>query len=63
MTYPDAIIDKRVVNRYIEKGLVEAAVLEKHIKTLPDSQANAVQVEAEQRPDEHDQDGSVQSIE
>lgn len=63
MTYPDAIIDKRVVERYIERGLVEAAVLEKHIRALPDCQANAAQIEAEQRPEDPSQDRSDQSIE
>jgi hypothetical protein len=55
------MIDKRVVTRYIEKGLVSPALLEKHVNELPDSQSNAVVVEVEQ---EHaDDDGSFSSQE
>ncbi len=61
MTYPNSMIDKRVVTRYIEKGLVSPALLEKHVNELPDSQSNAVVVEVEQ---EHaDDDGSFSSQE
>jgi hypothetical protein len=36
MAITESLIDKRVVARNIDKGLVDAKELEKHIKGLPD---------------------------
>lgn len=39
--YPDWLIDKRTVKRYISKGLVDSKTLDKHIEQLPDVSSNA----------------------
>ena len=41
MSYPEFLIDKRVVARNIDKGLVEADKLRELISNLPDVEANA----------------------
>jgi hypothetical protein len=37
--------DKRVSDRYIEKGIVKPQEFEAHLKNLPDDSANAVLVQ------------------
>lgn len=37
----DRVVDKRVVERNLDKGLISKADLEKHLAALPDSAANA----------------------
>ncbi|MCB9666497.1 MAG: hypothetical protein H6715_00015 [Myxococcales bacterium] len=54
MTYPNSLIDKRVITRSLQKGLVDRATLEKHIKALPDSEGNAERMEAAQESEEGD---------
>ena len=39
-------IDKRVVHRYVRKGIVDEKDYEKHIKNLPDLAEQAAPVEA-----------------
>ncbi len=39
-------IDKRVVHRYVRKGIVDEKEYEKHIKNLPDLAEQAAPVEA-----------------
>jgi len=61
MTYPNRLIDKRVVRRYIDKGMVDKAEYAAIIEALPDMEHNAARVledeavassEDEQGPDE-----------
>lgn len=41
MTYSDSLVDKRVVKRNVQKGLVDSKELDKQIKALPDQENNA----------------------
>lgn len=41
MSYPDFLLDKRVVIRNIGKGLVDKKELQKVLKALPDREANS----------------------
>lgn len=45
MSYPDFLLDKRVLDRNIAKGLVDKKSLDKHFKSLPDVADNAEQCE------------------
>ncbi|MDB4989617.1 MAG: hypothetical protein JWN04_4795, partial [Myxococcaceae bacterium] len=44
MAYDNFLIDKRVVERNIKKGLVEEDALKKQIEALPDRESNLVHV-------------------
>jgi hypothetical protein len=44
MAYDNFLIDKRVVERNIAKGLVDADELKRHIEGLPDRESNCVHV-------------------
>lgn len=44
MAYEDFLVDKRVVERHIKKGLVEAEALKRQIEALPDRESNLVHV-------------------
>lgn len=44
MAYDNFLVDKRVVERNIAKGLVDAAELKRHIESLPDRENNCVHV-------------------
>jgi len=61
MTYPNRLIDKRVVSRYIAKGMVDKDEYAAMIDALPDMEHNAVRVledetdtsvEADEAPDD-----------
>jgi hypothetical protein len=39
-------IDKRVVNRYVRKGIVDEKDYDKHIKSLPDLADQAIAIES-----------------
>jgi hypothetical protein len=52
MAYDNFLIDKRVVERNIKKGLVEEDALKKQIEALPDRESNLVHVSLEGRTDE-----------
>jgi hypothetical protein len=47
MAYDDFLIDKRVVERNIKKGLVEEEALKRQIEALPDRESNLVHVSLE----------------
>ncbi len=47
MAYDDFLIDKRVVERNIKKGLVEEEQLKRQIEALPDRESNLVHVSLE----------------
>jgi ribosomal protein L5 len=53
-TLDNKLIDKRVVHRYVKKGLVDEKELEQHVKKLPDLTDQAVAVESEIEPGEGD---------
>jgi hypothetical protein len=44
-------IDKRVVHRYLKKGIVDEKDFEKHTKALPDLAEQAMPVEASIEPE------------
>jgi hypothetical protein len=50
-------IDKRVVHRYLRKGLVDEKELERHLRSLPDLAEQAVPVEASIEVDDADEGG------
>jgi len=41
MSYPDFLLDKRVLSRNIAKGLVEKKAYDAHIEALPDVEDNS----------------------
>lgn len=43
-TYSNQLIDKRVVERNIAKGLVDPEALKRQLEALPDTEQNAVSV-------------------
>jgi len=49
-------IDKRVVHRYVRKGIVDEKDYEKHIKSLPDLAEKAAPVEASIEGEDLDDD-------
>jgi hypothetical protein len=44
MAYDNFLIDKRIVERNIAKGLVEPEALKKQIEALPDREQNCIHV-------------------
>lgn len=44
MAYDNFLIDKRIVERNIAKGLVEPETLKKQIEALPDREQNCIHV-------------------
>jgi hypothetical protein len=57
MAYQDFLLDKRIVQRHIDKGFVDAKLLEKAIKDLPDRAENVTSSALEA-----DADGDVLSM-
>jgi hypothetical protein len=47
MAYDNSLIDKRVVERNIAKGLVDPQVHKQIVEALPDREANCVRVSVE----------------
>ena len=41
------LLDKRVANRYVRKGLLDEKDLEQHLKKLPDLAEQALDIESE----------------
>jgi hypothetical protein len=56
MAYDNFLIDKRIVERNITKGLVDPEVLKKHIEALPDREQNLVHVSLDGDTDDDDED-------
>ncbi len=50
-------LDKRVVHRYVRKGVVDEKDYEKHIKNLPDLADQAAPVEASIEGEDLDDEG------
>lgn len=57
-TFENKTIDKRVVHRYLRKGIVDEKEWERHLKALPDVADQAVPVEASIEGEDLDDDGS-----
>jgi hypothetical protein len=45
-TYEIKLIDRRVVKRYVRKGIVDEKEYAAHLKALPDLEAQALSVES-----------------
>lgn len=56
MSYPEFLIDKRVIQRNIAKGIVDAKEYDKALAKLPDVQNNAEVIAADSPSDESDED-------
>ena len=54
MAYDNSLIDKRVVERNIAKGLVDTEALKKQIEALPDREQNCVRVSLDGEADDED---------
>lgn len=54
MSYPEFLIDKRVIERNLKKGIVEQKELEKLLSRLPDVQDNAEACQTDVDDDEGD---------
>ncbi len=52
--FENKLIDKRVVHRYVRRGVVDEKDYEKHLKALPDLAEQAIPVEASIEGDELD---------
>jgi hypothetical protein len=50
-------LDKRVVHRYVRKGIVDDKEYEKHLKNLPDLAEKAAPVEASIEGEDLDDEG------
>ncbi|HEX9290669.1 MAG TPA: hypothetical protein VF904_14185 [Anaeromyxobacteraceae bacterium] len=48
------LLDKRVAQRYVEKGVLDEKAYEKHIKSLPDLADQAVPIESDLDDDDLD---------
>jgi hypothetical protein len=60
MAYDNFLIDKRIVERNITKGLVEPEALKKQIEALPDREQNCVHVSVD--GDASDDDDDIDDI-
>jgi hypothetical protein len=58
MAYDNSLVDKRVVERNIAKGLVDTETLKKQIEALPDREQNCVRVSLD--GDSEDEDAADQ---
>lgn len=56
MAYDNFLIDKRIVERNIAKGLVEPEALKKQIEALPDREQNCIHVSLDGEPEGEDTD-------
>lgn len=58
--YENKLVDKRVVTRYIKKGVVDEKEYEQLLKKLPDLADQALPIEAAMDHDELDDDDEVE---
>jgi hypothetical protein len=54
MAYDNSLVDKRVVERNIAKGLVDSETLKKQIEALPDREQNCVRVSLDGESEDED---------
>jgi nitrogen regulatory protein PII-like uncharacterized protein len=52
--FDNKLVDKRVAQRYVRKGLVDEKDYEKHLKSLPDLADQAITIEASIDSDDTD---------
>jgi hypothetical protein len=56
MAYDNFLVDKRIVERNIAKGLVDSEALKKQIEALPDREQNCIHVSLDGEPESDDAD-------
>ena len=56
MAYDNFLIDKRIVERNIAKGLVEPEAYKKQVEALPDRESNCVHVSVDGETSDDDDD-------
>ena len=56
MAYQDFLLDKRIVQRHLDKGIVDAKAVDKAIKDLPDRADNVTSTALEDDDDLGDDD-------
>jgi hypothetical protein len=56
MAYDNFLIDKRIVERNIAKGLVEPEAYKKQVEALPDRESNCVHVSVDGETSDEDDD-------
>lgn len=61
MAYDNFLIDKRVVQRNIAKGLVDPQVYKQLVEALPDSESNCVRVSLDGEPIEEGAEAQAQA--
>lgn len=59
MAYDNFLIDKRVVERNIAKGLVDNEALKRQIEALPDREQNCVRVSLDGDAEDDDDDDDI----
>jgi tetrahydromethanopterin S-methyltransferase subunit G len=52
--FENKLVDKRVVHRYVKKGIVDEKEFDQYLKRLPDLTDKAVEVESEIAPSQGD---------
>lgn len=62
MAYDNFLIDKRVVQRNIAKGLVDPQVYKQLVEALPDSENNCVRVSLDGEPIEEGAEAQAQGV-
>ncbi len=63
MAYDNFLIDKRIVERNIAKGLVDSDALKKQIDALPDREQNCVHVSLDgEAVDDDDDEGADDEV-
>ena len=55
MAYKEFLIDKRIVQRHIDKGVVDSKQYDKHLSALPDRAENAATAGVEPEIDDTDE--------
>jgi hypothetical protein len=65
MAYDNFLIDKRIVERNIAKGLVDTETLKKQVEALPDREQNCIRVslDGEALSDDDDDDDEAADAE
>lgn len=61
MSYPDFLLDKRVIERNLAKGVVNRKDLEKHMKSLRDVADNAEQCAPPEEAEASEAEGTEES--
>lgn len=54
-------LDKRVIRRFLERGEIEASVLQKHLEQLPDCAGKCVQASPEEGGEDEGEETQAQA--